>query len=434
MHEAISEPLPVKQWGDQMGSLPRDWWPIYRPLRDVVPLANNLYDEQRENLERAKAKLAELVPTDIRAADPLTVWDESRDSFVPMWKHPSFAVALHEVQRYIGEAAQAAYDVKEFRLYRYLDVTEHELVNGNYARIMTAHVTCQSRIAFQFMPVEPDEGKDRWQAYIGVQDEERTKDLQKEAGLIRTAVRIRRGLITRAPYISVVSVERMAGRLARRSVSANNIPNDEKLATRAHRITLFTPSFDDQYRANVRSMDGFVDSDLIPTYEETQGFVLAHELGHEEREENKVGRLYSHLREAYATFDGLRDVGSVWPLSEDPLPFLARVKGGLSYSFYDLRNEIASGNWAVHDLEGDIYKPGSALFLLEGIRRGGLILSDDMIAGINPEKMLEVCSEIAVEEREILDSGDELMAMAHFQQVEDDKISLIPHDQQLASA
>ena len=418
MHEAVYPSQPIKKWASKMEYLQdRNLWHVYRELQSAVPIATDLYNLQRDNLDRIADDFIDLASRDPKGAqNPYTVWDKSSRRFVPMWEHPDFAVLLHEAESRIGNAADAAYYViGEPSLRKYLDLTASGLTKGFYDEIMLAHVTCRSAICFQFLPVELDkDGKKGWQGYLGVENRERTNDLQKEADQIRNALKTRRR-ITRDPYVSVVDLEWMTGRLARKIVSAHNIPNERLLADQAHRIAIFQPAISEQHDLNVRAMQDFVSQDLIPTLDETQAYVVVHELGHEEREEdNKVGVFQSPLRESYATHRGLADSALAWSIRTDPNPFTARVRGALGFALSDLGENIINGDWSENALFDDEYKSGSALFLLEGIRRGGFRFSDGQLIGIDPEKMLRNCNLFARQERYILDHGEIMLAETHF--------------------
>lgn len=430
-------PFPYDDYPFDDENIPSHQRGVFHQLKEAAILGGELYYEQKKALLPYLNVLDEVADSDPLAKNPFTVPNE-RGRFVHFDEHEKIAPLLRQVRSKIFNIAASAerVDMQQLSTYLYILASNLPMIGYGegvnevgYHMAMKAYGRLRnSTLNFHFLPVETEDGKQMWQGYLGVQDKDSTREVATDIRSIREAgVRRYGGWFSLYTEMRVDNVVVMAGFLAdprERGVnfSAMNIPNETELVTEVGtKIIVCDASFNRIFNEMVLERSRL----YLATLPDTQGtvrYVGAHEITHDERYDNYLGRLlHNPTRESYANNGGIDLAADVWSPDNDQTrdSFETIYRGYLGYVFRDCFDVLRMPE--VPNLEQlaqkSRYIPGELAGLHQAIEEKALKVKNGIITEIDLIKARGLARRLALQERAILRNGTEEDARNYFESI-----------------
>jgi len=300
--------------------------PLYlKQKNDKYPGAN-LYppDATREEIEKAAKK-------NLAILNPYTFVERNKSGkLIAIPYHLKFKKELKPIAKLLIEAARLS-DSKKFS--HYLKNQANSLLNGNYKESEIVWLKTEpSKFDFIIGPIERylDKlffKKCAYQAWVGILDEERTKEAEKFKNVILTG---RRKILSGSEKVDVlklgIRIDKTAifsGLIADFMFTGTNLPNDVNLMEKyGSKLTIFTSSLDSKFKEDhsptfkavfdKKFQKSYSEADL---YEGSLRCILLHEICHSliryRDAEERLRNLFPIFDELYAYILGIKSCGTL---------------------------------------------------------------------------------------------------------------------------
>ncbi len=310
---------------------------VLHHLKEAARKVAPLYEKQKKPGEKraafypenvSKEKIEKQAEKNSNLLGPYTFVEEKNGKLKAVKFKDRFKKELKEIRREIDKAAKASSN-KEFK--NYLKEMGKSLLQDDYARNEMLWVTSPLfKFSFIIGPIERYLDrlffkKCAYQSWLGVIDEERTKEAEKFKQIILAA---RRKILSDAPKVRVPSLRVevnktvcFAGLIADNMFTGTNLPNSmELMEKRGSKLTIFSGSLREKFEKDQLPVFKKIFPEKIKKeysedelYEGTLRCILLHEISHSliryEDAEERLGSIFPVFDEALAYILGIKACG-----------------------------------------------------------------------------------------------------------------------------